>query len=52
MKGEVLKELSDRRKATILYDVLPHYNIKKMKEVNTETIEMSLEDLFQFALNI
>jgi hypothetical protein len=52
MKGEVLKELSDRQKATILYDVLPHYYINKMNEANTETIEMSLEDLFQFALNI
>jgi hypothetical protein len=24
MKGEVLKELSERQKATILYDALPH----------------------------
>jgi hypothetical protein len=52
MKGEVLKEISDRQKSTILYDALPHYYIKKMKEANTEPIEMSLEDLFQFALNI
>jgi hypothetical protein len=52
MNGEVLKELSDRQKAIILYDALPHYYIKKMKEANTEPIEMSLEDLFQFALNI
>jgi hypothetical protein len=52
MKGEVLKELSDHQKATVLYDALPHYYIKKMKEANTEPIEMSLEDLFQFALNI
>jgi hypothetical protein len=51
MKGEVLKELNDRNKSTILYDALPHYYIKKMKEANTEPIEMSLEDLFQFALN-
>jgi hypothetical protein len=35
-----------------LYDALPHYYIKKMKEANTEPIKMSLEDLFQFALNI
>jgi hypothetical protein len=34
-----------------LYDALPHYYIKKMKEANTDPIEMSLEDLFQFALN-
>jgi hypothetical protein len=47
-----MKELSDRKKQTILYDALPHYYIKKMKEANTEPIEMSLEDLFQFALNI
>jgi hypothetical protein len=26
--------------------------LRKMKEANTEPIEMSLEDLFQFALNI
>jgi hypothetical protein len=52
MKGEELKELSDIQKATILYDALPHYYIKKMKEANTEPIEMSLQDLFQFALNI
>jgi hypothetical protein len=52
LKGEVLKELSDRQKATILYDALPYYHIKKMKEANTETIEMSLKDLFQFTLNI
>jgi hypothetical protein len=52
MKGEVLKEISDRQKSTILYDALPHYYIKKMKEANTEPIEMSLEDLFKFALNI
>jgi hypothetical protein len=52
MKGEVLKELSDCQKAMILYDALPNYYIKKMKGANTEPIEMSLEDLFQFALNI
>jgi hypothetical protein len=52
MNGEVLKELSDRYKTTILYDSLPYYYIKKTKEDNTEPIEMSLEDLFQFALNI
>jgi hypothetical protein len=51
-KGEVLKELSDRHKATILYDELPHYYMKKMKEANTEPIEISFKDLFQFALNI
>jgi hypothetical protein len=52
MKGEVLKELSDNTKATILYHALPNYYIKKMKEANTELIEMNLEELFQFALNI
>jgi hypothetical protein len=52
MKGEVLKEISDNKKATILYDALPTYYIKKMKEANTESIEMNLEELFQFALNI
>jgi hypothetical protein len=52
MKGEVLKEISDRQKATILFDALPYYYIKKMKEANTEAIEMSLEDLLQFVLNI
>jgi hypothetical protein len=52
MKGEVLNDLSYWQKATIFYDALPHYYIKKMKEANTEPIEMSLEDLFQFALNI
>jgi hypothetical protein len=52
MKGELLKELSDSQKATILYDALPNYYIKKMKEANTEPIEMNLEELFQFAHNI
>jgi hypothetical protein len=52
MKGEVLKELSDNKKATILYDALQNYYIKKMKEANTEPIEMNIEELFQFALNI
>jgi hypothetical protein len=49
IKGEVLNELSDNQKATILYDALPDYYIKKMKEANTEPIEMNLEE---FALNI
>jgi hypothetical protein len=52
MKGEVLKELSDSKKATILYYALPNYYIKKMKEANTEPIEMNLEELFQFTLSI
>jgi hypothetical protein len=52
MKGEVLKELSDRQTSTILCDALLHNYIKKMKEANTEPIEMSLKELFQFALNI
>jgi hypothetical protein len=52
MKGELMKELSDNQKSTILYDALPNYYINKMKEASTEPIEMSLEDLFQFALNI
>jgi hypothetical protein len=52
LKGEVLKELSDRQKATILYDELPHYYIKKTKEASTDPIEISLKDLFQVALNI
>jgi hypothetical protein len=51
-KGEVLKELSDMKKTAILYDALPHYYIKKMKEANTEPVKMSLEDLFNFSLNI
>jgi hypothetical protein len=52
MKGELLKELSDNQKATFLYDDLPNYHIKKMKEANTEPTNMNLEELFQFALNI
>jgi hypothetical protein len=51
-KGEVLKELNDNQKATILYDALTNYYIKKMKEASTEPIEMNLEELFQFDLNI
>jgi hypothetical protein len=39
----VLKELIERQKYTILYDALQHYYIKKMKEANTEPIEMSLK---------
>jgi hypothetical protein len=53
MKGEVLTEISDCKKANILYyDALPNYYIKKMKNAKTAPIEISLEDLFQFALNI
>jgi hypothetical protein len=52
MKGEVLTELGDNKKATILYEALPNYYIKKMKEANTEPIEMNLEELFRFSLNI
>jgi hypothetical protein len=52
MKVEVLKEISGRQKANIFCDALPHYYIKKMKEANTEPIQMSLRDLFQFDLNI
>jgi hypothetical protein len=52
LKGEIIKELSDLKKATILYDALPHYYIKKMEEDNTDPIEMSLDGLFQFTLNI
>jgi hypothetical protein len=52
MKGGVLKELSDRQKSNILYDALHNYYIKKIKEANTEPIEISLENLFQFSLNI
>jgi hypothetical protein len=48
MKVEVIKDLSDRQKATILFVALPYYYIKEMKEANTEPIELSLEDLFQF----
>jgi hypothetical protein len=35
-----------------LYDALPHYDIKKIKEANTEPFEMKLKELFQFALII
>jgi hypothetical protein len=52
MKGELLKEISDNKKATILYNALPNYYIKKMEEANTEPTEMNIEELFQFALNI
>jgi hypothetical protein len=52
LKGEVLKELSENQKSTILYDALPNYYIKNMKEANTDPIEMNFEELFQFALNI
>jgi hypothetical protein len=38
MKGELLKEISDRKKSNILYDALPNYYIKKTKEANTEPI--------------
>jgi hypothetical protein len=52
MKGEVLKELSDNKKATIVYDDMPNYYIKKMIEANTEPIKMNLKELFQVALSI
>jgi hypothetical protein len=41
LKGEVIKESSDCRKATILYDVFPDYYINKMKEAKTEPSDMS-----------
>jgi hypothetical protein len=43
MKGELLKELIDSQKSVILYGALPNYYIKKMKEANTEPIEMNLK---------
>jgi hypothetical protein len=52
IKGGVLKELSDNKKSTILYNAIPNYYIKKMKEAKTEPIKMNLEELFQLALNI
>jgi hypothetical protein len=51
-KDEVLQEISDNQKGTILDDALPNYCIKKMKEANTEPIEMNLEELFQFSIDI
>jgi hypothetical protein len=51
MKVEVLREPSDCQKSTIMFNALPYYYTKKMKEADTAPIEMSLEDLFQFALN-
>jgi hypothetical protein len=35
-----------------LYDALPHYYIKKVKEANKDPIKMYLKYLFQFALKI
>jgi hypothetical protein len=52
IKGEVMKELSDNKKGTIMYDPLPNYYIKEIKDATTEPIEMNIEELFQFALNI
>jgi hypothetical protein len=51
-RNELMSELTDIQKSEILYDALPHYYIKKMKEANKTPIEMLLEKLFQFALNI
>jgi hypothetical protein len=52
LRGEVMIELTDSQKATVLYDALPHYCIKNMKEANTEPIKMTPEALFQIARNI
>jgi hypothetical protein len=52
LKGEVMKELTDIQKSTIMSDSLPNYCIKKIKEANNGPIEISLEALFQFSLNI
>jgi hypothetical protein len=52
VRGTSMSELLDIQKAEILYDALPCYYIEKMKEANTEPIEMSLEEWFQFLLNI
>jgi hypothetical protein len=35
-RNELMSKLTDVEKAEILYDALPHYYIKKMKEVNTK----------------
>jgi hypothetical protein len=51
-RSEVMSELLEIQKREILYDAVPHYYIKKMKEANTAPIKMLLEALFQFALNI
>jgi hypothetical protein len=52
LRGEVMKEFSDIQKVKVLYDVLPHYYIKNIKESNTEPIEMPLKAFFQFTLDI
>jgi hypothetical protein len=49
---DILSTISDQQKATILHDALPHYYINKMKEANTDPIEMTPDELFQLALNI
>jgi hypothetical protein len=46
LNGKLLKELSDHQKSTIFYYALLYYYIKKMKEANTEPIEISLEVKF------
>jgi hypothetical protein len=47
-----MSELTDHEKQATFYDALPHYYIKKMKEVNKILVEMPLEELLSYALNI
>jgi hypothetical protein len=47
-----MDELTQQKKQAILYDTLPHNYIKKMKEVNKTPLEMPLEELLSYALNI
>jgi hypothetical protein len=50
--NECMAELTQQDKQAILYDALPHYYIKKIKEVNKTPFEMPLEEILSYALNI
>jgi hypothetical protein len=47
-----MSELTDFEKAAIYYDALHHYYIKKTKEEICTPLEMPLEELLIYALDI
>jgi hypothetical protein len=47
-----MSKLADGEEAAIRCDTLPHYYMKKMKEANQTPLEIPLEEMLDFALNI
>jgi uncharacterized protein YqgV (UPF0045/DUF77 family) len=47
-----MAELLQQEKQAIIYDALPHYYIKTTTDANKTSLEMPLEELLSYALNI